>query len=453
MRRLYWSAYVGFHYLVQRGLPFRPHEAIRREQARRIRRMLVHAARFVPYYRETLKRMGLTPDDFRSAGDLARLPILERRDIQTDPERFHSEAFRHKPCLTIRTGGSTGAPIAIRHELGAVLRTAVHGQRYQGALSEAPPGRGRKSGRETWVFPSYRANVHIYRLAWKEHTLLDRRPLASRQYVAMTDPLEKAASLISAYKPDVIHTYGSYLEELFAYLHATGTPFPRIRAAGFGADGLSDQARRLMMEAYGIPAFSIYAAVEAPSMGFECREHRGLHMNEDLYPVRLVDGSGRPVPAGERGEVVVSNLVNRAMVLLNYRLGDLASFLPGPCPCGRTLPMMSYPEGRKDDWLIHPSGRLLTPFAVGHVLRDEPGVLQYQLVQETPRSFRVSLVVKEPFDLPGYEARATAKLAGLFGDGVSLRAAVVPTIPRTASGKVRPYISLMTRSKPGAPEE
>ena len=404
--------------------------------------MLSHAARFVPYYRETLKRLGLGPDDFRSIEDLARLPILERRDIQTDPERFHSEALARRTCYAVQTGGSTGAPISVLHALGAMLETAVHGQRYQEALAEAPPGRPRGSSRETWIFPGFRANVHLYRLAWRKHTVLDRRPFSSRQYIAMTEPFEKAVEEINAYKPDVVYTYGSYLEALFAHLDATGAPVHRFRAAGFGADGLSDQARRLMMGSYGIPAFSLYAAVEAPSMGFECREHRGLHMNEDLYPVRLVDGSGRAVLPGERGEVVVSNLVNRAMVLLNYRLGDLASFVPGSCPCGRTLPMMSYPEGRSYDWLELPSGRPLTAFAVNQAFRDEPGVLQYQLVQEAPRSFRVALVVKEPFDLKGYEARATARLAGLFGEGVSLRAAVVPAIPRTASGKVRPYISL-----------
>ena len=204
-----------------------------------------------------------------------------------------------------------------------------------------------------------------------------------------------------------------------------------------------------MMDRFGIPAFSIYASVEAPSIGFECGEHRGLHINEDIYPVRVVDGSGRSLPPGEPGEIVVSNLVNRAMVLLNYRLGDLASLLPGACPCGRSLPMMSYPFGRRDDWLELPSGRRLHPQAVYPVLRDAIGVLQFQLVQEAPLSIRVSLVVKEPFDLPAFKKRAAAELADLFGEGVSLRVAVVPAIPRTASGKVRPVVSSCERRDAG----
>lgn len=450
VRRLYGTALVGLHYPGQRNYPFRAPDEIRADQARRLRRVLRHAARFVPYYRETLRRLGLTPEDFRCAEDLAKLPVLERRDIQTDPERFHSSAFRRRTCMTIHTGGSTGAPIAIRHELGAMLRTAVHGQRYQAALTEAWPEKGRARAREAWIFPSFRANVHTYRLVWRSYTFFDRRPLASRRYFSSLDPMGETVSLINAYKPDIIHSYGSYFEALFAHLQAAGTPFHRARAAGFGADGLSDQSRRLMSDGFGIPAFSLYASVEAPSIGFECREHRGLHINEDIYPVRVVDGAGRTLPPGERGEVVVSNLVNRAMVLLNYRLGDLASLLPGPCPCGRSLPMMSYPDGRRDDWLELPSGRLLPACAVFPVFREESAVLQFQLVQEAPLSFRASLVVMEPFDIPAFEARATAKLAPLFGEGVSLRASVVPSIPRTVSGKVRPIISMRERRDPGA---
>ena len=205
------------------------------------------------------------------------------------------------------------------------------------------------------------------------------------------------------------------------------------------------------MDGFGIPAFSIYASVEAPSIGFECKEHRGIHINEDIYPVRIVDGSGRSLPPGERGEVVVSNLVNRAMVLLNYRLGDLAALPSRPLPL-RPLPADDVLPGR-------PPGRLArAPFGPApHTFRrrspssgTSAGSFSISSYRKAPLSFRISLVVKEPFDLPGFEARAAAKLAGLFGEGVSLRASVVPSIPRTASGKVRPIISMRERRDPGA---
>ena len=118
-----------------------------------------------------------------------------------------------------------------------MLQTAAHGQRYQGALAEILPGKGRKGSRETWIYPSLRSNIHTYRLAWRKHTLFDRRPLAARQYLSALDPLEKTVARINEYKPDVIHAFGSYIEELFAHLEATGRTLYGARVAGFGGTG------------------------------------------------------------------------------------------------------------------------------------------------------------------------------------------------------------------------
>ena len=77
-------------------------------------------------------------------------------------------------------------------------------------------------------------------------------------------------------------------------------------------------------------------------IGFECENHLGLHLNVDLYPVRIAEATGQDLPVGRNSEGGALNLVNPATVLLNYRLGDLAAFLPGKCLCGRSLPMLSF---------------------------------------------------------------------------------------------------------------
>jgi len=440
LRRLYWTWHLGCHYLKQYRYPFRSRDAVRHDQSRRIQRMVAHAYRFVPYYRETLDRLGLRPWDFRTVDELARLPILERGQIQSAPERFLSSARSAGPRVCFHTGGSTGAPISVYHGLEAILQTAVHGQRYHDCFAAYFPPRRRS--RETWIFPSADSNTVKYHRLQLDNTFLAERIVSSRQFLSMLDPPEKNIPLINAYKPDVIHSYGSYLEVLFARLQATGEAFHRPKAVGFGGDGLSDSARRLILDHFGIPAFGSYSSVEAPSIAFECGEHRGLHINEDIYPLRIVDGSGRSLLPGEYGEVVVSNLVNRTMVLLNYRLGDLATLLPGSCPCGRSLPLMSFPAGRKDDWLELPSGEPVHPSLVYPLLRDMEAVLQYQLVQESPLDFHIVLVTKTSCNRPETEAHLADKFGRVFGDKIRLRVSFVSFIPRTPSGKVRCVVSM-----------
>jgi phenylacetate-CoA ligase len=62
---------------------------------------------------------------------------------------------------------------------------------------------------------------------------------------------------------------------------------------------------------------------------------------------------------------VVSNLVNRATVLLNYRLGDLASYVGGSCPCGLALPLHAPPIGRIDD--VIENGAVVHPMALREI--------------------------------------------------------------------------------------
>ena len=71
---------------------------------------------------------------------------------------------------------------------------------------------------------------------------------------------------------------------------------------------------------------SRYCAVESFKIGYFCEERTGFHLHEDLCHLRVLAADGREAAPGEPGEVVISNLVNHASVLLNYRLGDIATY-------------------------------------------------------------------------------------------------------------------------------
>jgi phenylacetate-coenzyme A ligase PaaK-like adenylate-forming protein len=106
----------------------------------------------------------------------------------------------------------------------------------------------------------------------------------------------------------------------------------------FAREDLDPQEIRSAEQLRQLPTIdkSNYNAVEAFKIGHFCELRRGYHLFEDLCDLWLAGPDGAPSPSGERGEVVISNLVNRATVLLNYRLGDFARLSPDSCDCGRT---------------------------------------------------------------------------------------------------------------------
>jgi len=421
----------------QARFPFQPQEAVERAQARRVRRMVAHAYATVPYYRATMDRLGLRPDDFRGAADLAKLPIVGREELQRDSEAFVSTAAPVDRYLKLRSGGSTGAPRTVFYDAAALLENAAHGERMRSIYT---PLIGRATRyRETVLTPPHGAASDVSRFV-RARGVAPGRFWIERRFVSLLDPPERIAEQIDEFRPEVLRAYGSILETLFAHYRARGTPFHRPKLITYSSDDISPATRRLITEEYGIPVFAAYQAIEALKIGFECDRHRGYHLNLDLYPVRIVGAAGEPVPDGTSGEVVVSNLVGRATVLLNYRLGDLATVDPEPCPCGRSLPLLSALDGRRDDVIELPSGRIVHPQALRGVLTGEERVWQYQIVQQTPAHFTVAIMA-DPADRSALRDRVAAGLAARLVDPVTIEVTFVDAIARTAGGKVRPIVS------------
>ena len=138
---------------------------------------------------------------------------------------------------------------------------------------------------------------------------------------------------INRVRPTLLIAYGSFIELLFGTVKARGLQLHTPLAVLYVSDHLTDIGRRVVEDDFGVKVISNYSAAEALRIGFSCLANDGFHLHSDLAHVRIVDEEGRDVPAGESGEVLVSNLVNRGTVLLNYRLGDQGSLARGAGVC------------------------------------------------------------------------------------------------------------------------
>lgn len=434
VKRLAWSFYLGYNLIGQKRRPFRSLHVIKQIQRKKVQRMVKHAYQTVPYYKETMKRLGLAPEDFSSAEDLAKLPLLEREQLQRDPDYFLSTLQPKKCYLKLRSGGSSGAPCTVYHDAHALFQNAAHGERERSIFTKLV---GKSIGYRETVIASPLSTAAEVQSFCQNRGLFPSRAQIERQYLSLLDPPQKNLTLLNEFKPDIIQSYGSYLDNLFAYIMSNAAFFQCPKLIAYSSDGLSESTRKLIEQEFRIPVFSTYQAIEAFKMGFECESHHGLHLNIDLYPIRIVDQAGKSLPDGESGNVVVSNLVNRATVLLNYRLGDMAQILPEKCSCGRTLPRLSFLQGRIDDWLEMPSGKMIHPQAVCTIFTNETEVLQYQVVQKEWARFKILVMSVDGCNRNGIEERLEEKFDRLFEQDVVYNIEFVDSIKRTPGGKVR----------------
>ncbi|HJR53231.1 MAG TPA: hypothetical protein VJ982_05905 [Gemmatimonadota bacterium] len=416
-------------------VPFAASEEIRRIRRRRLHSMLRHAHANVPFWRRILDGMGARPEDFVDVDDLARLPITTVTDFQAHPEMFASSRHVGGDVLAVMSGGSTGEPKTVRHDAGALLANAAHGERERSIVARAV---GKSTGyREAVVAPPFSTVMAVQDFV-RPRIWLPRHAGVQRRYFSMLHDLDRVAGEVVAYRPHVIHGYGSFIGPLLRHM-AEGAGIPvELRVVTYSSDSLAPSDRRFIQQS-GRMVISTYQAIEAFKIGFECGESEGLHVNVDLYPIRIVGEGGRDAAPGETGTVLVSNLVNRATVLLHYRIGDEAAFLAGGCPCGRTLPRITLPRGRDQDWVELADGRRVHPQGVRTLFTDESEIRTYQIVQLAPGRFDLLMVPSPGADCEAIARRLREKFARRFGDQV-IELRWVDGLERTASGKIRSVI-------------
>jgi phenylacetate-CoA ligase len=221
-----------------------------------------------------------------------------------------------------------------------------------------------------------------------------------------------------------------------------------LRLGVFGAEPWSEELRRLIESKSGVKAFDCYGLSEiiGPGVAFECEARAGLHINEDLFYLEVLDPqTGEPVPSGTVGELALTSLAHEALPLLRYRTGDLTALWPGGCSCGRTLRKMDRIMGRTDDMLIV-AGVNFYPSQVERLILDVPGANgQYQIWlsrDETRDRIEVRLEVEQDVFADANAVARVAERAAHLLSKHGLPAVLEALIPGSGMWRLPRFIGL-----------
>ena len=236
-------------------------------------------------------------------------------------------------------------------------------------------------------------------------------------------------------------SFGSFADHFFRSLQESGYRVHLPRAWDYTGDAISPGAKELAEER-GCTLHSSYLTFEAGLIGFECERCDGHHVNVDLCALRIVGDDGRSVDADVSGEVVISNLFNRAMVLLNYRLDDLAALRAEPCVCGRSLPVLEGVQGRLSEIVTLADGRKLSGLHVEGFFREElRQALKVQIAQSRPGEIRLRIVPFKNVDRDTLRTTLTRRAEQVFGADAVVTVEFVDDLASTPAGKFPKVVS------------
>ena len=207
----------------------------------------------------------------------------------------------------------------------------------------------------------------------------------------------------------------------------------------FGSERWSEKKREYIREKLGIELYDIYGLTEiyGPGIGISCDAQCGMHYWDDYIYIEIIDPkTGKPVPDGQEGEIVITTLVKEGAPLIRFRTHDISRIIPGECPCGRKHPRLDIIKGRSDDMFkVH--GVNMFPSQVEELLSLVDGVsseYSINIAHDEPRNKDVMLVTVEAEGRVDFE-RTGLRIKELFKSriGVTPKITVVPvgTLPRS----------------------
>lgn len=344
-------------------------------QRKRLNDILRHAYRFCPFYTDRLKEFDYNPSFDIHHEDLHKLPILDKSSIQQYRDRLITSNWPSKDLVANQTGGSTGQPLSfylsrdrcysraastIRHDRWAGWDIGDKVAYVWGAQQDVPPAGPLKSLRRR---------------------LMDRRHFLDAAHIT-EEKLKIFNHELKVLRPKIIVAYARSISMLARFIKEHSLDAYQPDAIITSAEVLESSDRQLLEEVFGCKVFNRYGSREVNVLASECDRHSGLHIMAECLLVEVVRPDGKPAVPGEKGAILVTDLLNFAMPLIRYRIGDVGSWAAGTCSCGRGLPRLESVSGRVTDFLVGCDGSIVSGvFLATYILAKRPSLGQVQILQ------------------------------------------------------------------------
>ncbi|MFC2083244.1 hypothetical protein ACFLSG_04315 [Candidatus Bipolaricaulota bacterium] len=355
------------------------------------------ADRRVPFYRDLFREAGTDVARFNGASKLTAFPPSTKEAFRKSPQRGHLREGRDPlRCATTSTSGSTGERLTIYFS-----RPELYFRRYSLLATYGHYMPLRLPLRVADVGP----------LAGHTGRSIEQRlGLVNILRIPGDAPITEQREALSKYRPTILQGYPTCLERLAESLSEGEARRLRPLLIACRGELLRQDTRTLLERILRARVVDLYNCEEVGNLAWECPNHAGrFHVNLDTCVLEVLDDDGKPTE--RQGDIVVTNLYNRTMPFLRYRLGDEATIrhAVSACSCGAVGPLLEDFVARQYDFVSTPGGQRVSPRVLTSVLfhalrsaddphRIIPDVRRYQIVQEEDYSLRVVLDWKGPPD-------------------------------------------------------
>ena len=407
-------------------------------QGKRLHKLVELVYHNVPFYREKMQALDLTPEDINSIEDIRKLPFTTKQDLRDNYPTGLQAAHQSEIVRVHASSGTTGNPTIVgytRRDLEIWKECSARALTAYGVTRNDVFSVGYGYGLFTGGLGAH------YGVEYVGATVIP----------TSTGNTDKHLRLLRDLKITGIACTPSYALYLAEAMERNGMTRDDIclRIGAFGAEPWTENMREEIEARLGLQAYNLYGLSEiiGPGVSYECVCKNGSHIAEDhFYPEIINPDTLEPQPYGTTGELVFTTLTKTGMPLLRYRTKDLCSLIGEKCDCGRTNVRMTRIIGRSDDMLII-RGINVFPSQVESVILDMPEFEPvYMLVVDRVNSLdtlQVQVEVRKDFfsdDIGGMlqlRKKLADKLKSVLSISADVRLMEPNSIPRSEGKSVR----------------
>lgn len=397
-------------------------------QEKKLRKLLLECIENVPAYKPYSHLKEKIESDSLEA--LKEFPVLDKETFRKNSDSYLNETVSKDGLISNRTGGSTSEPVRFymdRHTVEYYEAARWRGLSWWGIT----PG---SRSVMIWGNPMELNQAEEKKYSMKERWLKNRIIISA--YSLKPEQMKNYIAEITKFHPEYIYGYASALYTFSTLMLEQNLEIPfKLKAVVSTAETLHDFQREAIQRAFKCHVVNEYGARDGGIIAYECPKGN-MHISAENIVLEVVeDKTYEPLPKGESGILLTTDLNNFSMPRLRYKIGDRIALSKVSCDCGMPLPILDKIDGREDDMFVTVDGEFIHGHAFNHISRDLNSIKKFQIVQHRPDYAELKIIKDE---------KGTEEEIQQFIDGArnllpktEIDIKFVDDIPVTGSGKFR----------------